>query len=173
MLTSKTRDLIAGVLFCAVGLLSLFFLIPIGVDVPQSVKMAALSPDFWPTIISVAAVVSAAALIIESWLLKQPSMDDSLPEDEEGGAEVADEYTPGLAALRALILIVALFGFYLSLPTAGMVVASIVLIAAMMLYFGEKMFLLIGVLAVSVPILLYLFFRFVANVPIPLGVFGS
>ncbi len=168
MLKRLSRDLFAGILFCAVGLAAVFVLIPIGVKVPESIKIAALSPDFWPTIIGWAAIVASVALIIESTWLKQPSLDDDDPVAE---AEYDLETLP--ATLRILVLVVVLFGFYLSLTTFGMVVTSIILIAAMMLFFGERKYVMIGALSLGVPILLYLFFRYVANVPIPLGICGG
>ncbi len=168
MLKRLSRDLLAGILFCAVGLAAVFILIPVGVKVPDSIKVATLSPDFWPAIIGWAAVAASVALIIESTWLKQPA-----PEDEDPVADAEYELETLSATLRTIVFVVVLFGFYFSLATFGMVVPSIILIAAMMFFFGERKYVMIGALSLGVPILLYLFFRYVANVPIPLGIFGG
>lgn len=165
---TKSRDLLAGVIFCAVGLAAIFLFIPKGVAVPGSVKISALSPDFWPRIIAWGAVLASVALILESIFLQQPPADDE--EDAEAAAQYKLATLP--AVLRTLVLIVVLFGFYFSLTTLGMVVTSVFLIAAMMLFFGERKYVMIACLSIGVPVLLYLFFRYVANVPIPLGMFG-
>ena len=41
--------------FSTIGIAALgwFVIIPLGVDVPQSVKILALSPDFWPRIVMI------------------------------------------------------------------------------------------------------------------------
>lgn len=169
MLSSKAKSVLAGVFFGVLALAAIFFLIPTGVRVPGGVKIAALSPDFWPTIIAWAAVFASAALILEATLLSSPS--DDVDEDFEEQAKYDLATLP--AALRTIVLTAALFVFYFTLSVGGMVAASIVLIAAMMLFFGERKYLLVIILSAFVPIALYIFFRFVANVPIPLGVFGS
>lgn len=169
MTHERKRDILAALLFLAVGLLTLLVLIPQGVVVPSSVTKPALSPDFWPRIISIGAIASSVFLLVENTLLKQPS---AIPEDE---MESATQYDMSAlpATIRTLFLIIALFAFYSSLTTLGVVVPSIVLISAMMVFFGERKYWLIGVLSLGMPILLYLFFRYVASVPIPLGIFGG
>lgn len=169
MTRARKRDIFAALLFFAVGLLTLLVLIPQGVAVPDTVKKAALSPDFWPRIIAIGAIVASVFLLIENTLLKQPP---TLPEDE---IEAATRYDmpPIPGTISTLVLIVALFVFYFSLTTLGVVVASIILICAMMLFFGERKYWLIATLGLATPILLYLFFRYIASVPIPLGIFGS
>ena len=167
-MTNKTRDYLAAALFLILGVVAIFILVPQGVKVPSSVKTAALSPDFWPRIIAMGAVVASLALLVEAKTLKQPP---ALDEDEEDASEYT--YPFGQAAARALILIGALFIFYASLRTIGVVAASIILIGVMMLFFGERKYWLVTILAVGVPIMLYIFFRYVARVPIPLGIFGG
>lgn len=162
------RDLFAGILFFLLGLGTVFLLIPSGVTVPGSVRISALSPDFWPSIIAYCTVAASVFLILEGALLKQP----------EAEIEEAEEYAKYQlatlpAALRTAILMFALFAFYGSLTTLGVVAASVVLMGAMMLFFGERKIWLIALLSGAIPVLLYLFFRYVAGVPIPLGVFGN
>ena len=163
----KKKDLASGVLFLGLGLLALFVAIPLGVQVPSTVKVRALSPDFWPLLISCGVILSAVFLIFEAYFMPAPATEDDDEADEAAQYQLAT--LP--AALRTIILIFGLFAFYFSLTTLGVVAASVVLLCAMMLFYDERRYVLIIVLSICIPILLYLFFRHVASVPIPLGIF--
>ena len=54
-----------------------------------------------------------------------------------------------------------------------MVVPGMVLIFTLMLFAGERRYMLALSIAVVTPLVLYFFFVHVANIPIPLGVFES
>ena len=163
----KKKDLASGVLFLGLGLFALFVAIPLGVQVPSTVKVRALSPDFWPLLISCGVILSALFLSIEAYFIPAPPPADDDEVDEAAQCQLAT--LP--ATLRTLILIFGLFAYYYSLTLFGVVAASIVLLFAMMLFYDERRFVLIFALSISIPILLYLFFRYVASVPIPLGIF--
>ncbi len=165
----RKRDIFAALLFLAFGFVAVFVLIPQGVKVPGNIKTAALSPDFWPRIIAIGAILSSIFLLVENTFMKQPPTETN--EEADAAAEYKLATLPG--ALKTVILIIALFAFYFSLTTLGVVAASIILICAMMLFFGERKFWLIAALGIGVPVLLYLFFRYVASVPIPLGIFSA
>ncbi len=100
--------------------------------------------------------------------MQQPALDEAEVED---ATQYQLDTLPSL--LRVLVLIAALFAFYISLTTLGVVVASILLLFAMMLFFGERKILLIAALSFGVPILLYLFFRYVASFSQPSGLIWS
>ncbi len=168
MNADKRRDIAAALTFLALGLFALLYLIPRGIDVPSTVKIAALSPDFWPRLITYGAITAAIFLLIETLTMQSVGADE---EDAEEAAQYQLATLPGI--LRILVLVVALFAFYASLTTLGVVAASVLLLFAMMLFFGERKFWLVVVLSFGVPMLLYLFFRYVASVPIPLGIFGN
>lgn len=168
MKSDRRRDIAAAILFLIFGLVTVFYLIPQGVRVPGSVKVAALSPDFWPRIIGYGAIAASIFLLIETMTIQQPHLD---AEETEDAAQYQLATLP--ATLRIIIMVVALFAFYASLTTLGVVAASVVLLFAMMLFFGERKLWLVIPLSIGVPVLLYLFFRYVASVPIPLGIFGA
>ena len=168
MNSGKRRDAAAALAFLALGLGTVFYLIPQGVTVPSTVRNAALSPDFWPRLITYGAIAASVFLLIETLMMRQPPTDKEDPGDT---AQYQLETWPGL--LRAAVLVVTLFGFYASLATLGVVAASVVVLFAMMLFCGERKIWLVALLSFSVPVLLYLFFRHVASVPIPLGIFGG
>lgn len=166
MTSHNRRNAVTGVLFLLLGLIAVAVLIPNGITVPGSVTITALSPDFWPRIVATCIILASIFLLIETRFTKPQSATD------DNGPAVSD-YPPGVMVLRTLVLPVALFAFYASLTTFGFVATSIVAIMAMMLFFGERRYLLIGVLGIGTPVLLYLFFRYVAGIPIPLGIFGG
>lgn len=166
---SKKRDIFAGALFLVLGIITLIILIPAGVDSPGSVEISALSPEFWPRVISIAVVLVALCLLAESFFLTTPQIDPD--EDAEADAVYKLDTLPG--TLRTVILIFALFAFYFALTTLGVVASSIVLMLSMMLFFGERKWYYIVPISIVLPILLYLFFLHVAGVPMPLGIFET
>lgn len=168
LFTKKRGELLIGLFFLLLASMALLVFIPVGVKVPGSIDNAALSPDFWPTVICWLMVVAAIGLIAESRL---PAVTEADTEDE--GEEGAYKLQPLFAITRTAGLIVVLFGFYLGLEQFGLVVTSIALLAAMMLFFGERNYPLVVGLSFGFPVLLYLFFRYVASVPIPLGILGA
>ena len=169
MTANRRRDLIAALLFLMFGLAAVLFLIPQGIPVPGSVKVAALSPDFWPRLIAYGTIATAVFLFMETLVLPQPAAEPDDAEEEAQNYQLAAR--PG--AVRVAVLVAALFAFYAGLSTLGVVAASILLLFAMMLFFGERNIRLVGILSVATPLLLYAFFRYAASVPIPLGIFGT
>lgn len=168
MTLGKSKDVITAVLFIVLGLATIFALIPSGVIVPGSVQISALSPDFWPYTIAWGVVVSSAFLLLEAVVLKVPNA-----EDEDSAEDAKYNLATLPAALRVVVLIFALFLFYFALTTMGIVAGSIVLMPAMMLYFGERNWKYIVPLSILLPIGLYLFFLHVAGIPMPLGMFET
>lgn len=173
MNASRRRDLVAALLCLMFGLAAVLFLIPRGVAVPGSVKVAALSPDFWPRLIAYGAIAASVFLFIETLIVRQAAArpHDAEPDDAEEEARYRLAALP--ATVRVAVLVTALFAFYAGLTALGVVAASILLLFAMMLFFGERDIRLVAGLSVAIPLLLYAFFRYAASVPIPLGIFGS
>ena len=163
----RIRDLATSVVFLLAGLVAVFLLIPLGVAVPGTVEVAALSPDFWPLVIGYVAIAASAFLLVESLFMQQPQLEDA--EDDEKEYKYAT--IPSL--LRILALVAALFAFYASLDYLGVVAASVILIFVLMLFFGERRYWLVAVLSLCIPVVLYIFFRYAASVPMPLGYFGT
>lgn len=167
------KDFITGGIFAVLGFAAFLYIIPSGVVVPKSVNIVALSPDFWPKVIAGGVTISALFLIAESLLMRLPHPIEE--EDVEGHEESEAQYQldtlPG--TLRMIILIGALFLFYFYLTTFGIVASSIVLMPAMMLFFGERKWRLIVPLSLFIPLGLYLFFLHIAGIPMPLGLFEN
>lgn len=167
-MNNRPKDLITAVLFIALGLAAVLLLIPSGVVVPGSVSIPALSPDFWPYTIAWGVILSSAFLLIEALALKVPGGGE---EDDTEDAQYNLETLP--ATLRTVILTFALFLFYYVLTHLGIVASSIVLMPAMMLFFGEQNWKFILPLSILIPIGLYLFFLHAAGIPMPLGIFEN
>ena len=154
------RERFTGVGVLLVGILVFFVLIPYGIDQPENVKHAALAPNFWPKII--AAVIAAMGLL----LAVKPGREAG---SETGGDDGAwAQRLPGLA-----VSLGSLFAFYFLIPYLGMVAAGAALAFGLMLFAGERRWPLGVAVALGIPILLYVFFTYVASIPIPLGVFES
>ena len=153
----QVTDLVVGVVTTAFGCFSLFALIPLGVEDPGSINVRALGPAFWPSIVS--GLLIAMGVIITVQAARRLQADNT---DEEAGG--------GFATMRWLAALVLLAGLYVGLHILGMVLASMIALAAFMLLGGERRALLIAIISLALPLVLFVFFRYVANVVIPLGV---
>ena len=153
-----TRERFTGIGVLLVGILVFFALIPYGIDQPENVKHAALAPNFWPKII--AAVIAAMGLL----LAINPGR--ATESESDGGAWT--QRLPGLA-----VSLGSLFAFYFLIPSLGMVATGAALAFGLMVFAGERRWRLAIAVALGIPILLYVFFTYVASIPIPLGVFES
>ena len=150
---------ILGTAVLALGLFVYFYLIPVGIVTPSNVKVLALSPDFWPKIVAVLFGIMGLLMMVH------PGGKENKEEDEMSFSQWLQRIP------RLIIFLCGLFGFYFAMPTFGMVVPSIVLIFLSMLFAGDRNWIRMVVLSLLVPTLLYCFFVFVAQIPIPLGVF--
>lgn len=151
------RGRLTGICILLIGAATFAVLIPAGIVVPGSVDQLALAPDFWPRI--VAAVIFLMGLI----MVARPG-----PPAPEAGALSWKKRFPGLCVVGA-----CLFGFHLLIPYLGMVAGGTAVILILMWYAGERgLYRLFGI-ALSVPVILYLFFVQVARIPLPLGWFES
>ena len=156
------KSRLTGLAVVVLGLLTIFVLIPVGIVSPRDVKTIALAPEFWPLII-------ASALTFMGIIMTVRRPEES-QQQEDGPVTLADwkQRTPRLA-----IVLAALFGFYYLTPVLGMVVCGILLISGLTWFAGEHRWKLIATIAITAPVVLYLFFYFVANIPIPHGVLES
>ena len=172
------RERVTGLGVLVLGLLIFFVLIPAGVDRPGNVEHAALAPDFWPRIIAAIIALTGLLLTIRPVPEGDSEEDGQRGADEVGaggggegrrGGEAAAGWPrrlPGLA-----VTLGALFAFYFLVPFLGMVVSGAVLAFGLMRYAGERRWLAGAAIAAGIPVLLYVFFVYVASIPLPLGVF--
>jgi putative tricarboxylic transport membrane protein len=152
-----------GIGVVALGLVLYFILIPVGVVEPGNIKHMALAPRFWPKIIAAIIAIMGVLLIIK------PA--EVLKEDSEGDKNQSRSWrdrTPGFSVAFGSLLT-----FYFLIPHLGMVLPGMVMIFGLMMFAGERRFLLAAAIAISIPLLLYFFFVHIASIPIPLGIFES
>lgn len=150
---------ITGLVVFAIGLLTIFVLIPYGIVSPRDITNVALAPEFWPLIVAVTFTIMGLILTVRP-----------IRRDDE---EEVEESVPWKQRIPRLAVILAvLFGFYYLVPLLGMVVTGVLLISVLTWFAGERRWLLISILAISLPIMLYYFFLHIASIPVPLGLFN-
>ncbi len=146
-----------GVAVVAIGAIGLFVLIPVGIVSPSDVPALALAPEFWPF------VIASVFTLMGIFMTIAPGSTDQ-------------ETVTELRLMRTRILrltgfFAVLFGFYFVVPYVGMVVPAIAIIFGLCWFTGERRWLLLLLISLLIPFVLTLFFIFVANIPIPLGIF--
>jgi len=171
------RDIWIGGATIAIAALGYFVVIPFGVDVPNSVKILALSPDFWPRIIMGLLTVSGGIVLVQGFLARnEPTVTDpeSLSAAPQEDVPLGDEivhFNTRDQFIRVSLAFIVLFTFYFSAPYAGFVLGCMVLVVVSTRILGVKSWAKSAGLAVILPTLLYYFFTKVAQIPIPLGLF--
>jgi len=157
MKTDDMRGVIAGALMLGVGLLVILVLVPWGVVEPRSVKIAALSPSFYPRIVAICLCVLGGAVLLNSLIRR--------PVPEAGDATAHPHAIARTIAFFAILVFLAL-----TVEKLGFVLAGAIAICASMTLAGERRWWLVLLIAVALPLLLHFFFLKVASVPIPAGV---
>ena len=114
-----------------------------------------IGPGAWPRILSVVMAVLAVLLLLQS--LKDASAKES-----------PFSWGPGLKRVLAGIFVLAVFCVVLYF--FGFMIASAVMIPAVMLLFGEKRPLILLATTVGVLLFVYVIFAMVLNLPLPHGV---
>ncbi len=163
MTKNTNTDFILDLIIIALALIGTFFFIPKGVVLPDDIETRALSPDFWPLTIMILLGVAGIALTIQSRYGKAAADDE---------AELVMRPL-GEGLIRVAMVILWLIGMYYAIPHIGMPIACALTFAAMTLFAGERRLKYILPITVLLPLLLYLFFVYVANVPLPVGVFEA
>ena len=158
-------DLISGVVLCLVGILGVAILVPVGIQEPQSVEFAALSPSFWPRFVCIA-LAAMGLFIAAAAYLNRDSADQSTPVD-------ANEFPLPKKILRVALAIALMFVSYFLLEPLGFVVTGALVILVFMIFAGERKPAIFLPVAAGVPLFLFFFFTKVANIPIPNGVLTS
>lgn len=114
-------------------------------------------PSFFPLVVISLAAVLSAALVIQGIM--------ALRTDADTAPQGAESRLPALT-------IAAFFVYLAALPFAGFILASIVFFAALMLLYGSRKPLLIGIASTAVPVVLFVIFRYGFQIVLPRGVFG-
>ncbi len=171
---SAKRDIWIGTTAIVLALAGWLVIIPSGVDVPKSVKILALSPDFWPRIIMVILAVCGGIVLFQGLFeARRGGIEQSHPESADDTAPVeSDEvihFETNVQAVRVIGAFAGLFAFYFLSPILGVVGGCGILVFAATRFLGVESAVKSLLLALLLPILLYFFFTEVAHIPIPLG----
>lgn len=155
---SRRDEFLVGVCVMILGAAVLWWIIPTYITTPRRVPIRALSPAFWPKII--AWTILGCGLLLAVRAALAPAPPDA----------VADDLSVSRPeALRMLALGAILLGIYFALPVIGMVWVCMIAYALMVFLSGGKNLGWGMVIAILLPLLLYLFFTKVAGVAIPQG----
>jgi putative tricarboxylic transport membrane protein len=160
-------DVLTGILFIVVAALIIWVAIPLGVQEPKRVKFVALSPSYYPRLVTYCLLAVGLLLFIRSVLFSKASTSESAT-----AASSSSESKPVARSRTYMLLPVAtvLFALYWFLEQLGFVLAPALAIVALLLLAGERSVPAIVLIASMLPLGLYLFFTQVANIPIPGGV---
>ena len=170
MKKTVSKEFYVGLAMIVVAMLGWFAAIPSGIDLPQSVQFAALSPDFWPRIIMVLLGLCGAIVALQAHMESRgAATGDAETEDENGLVE----HPLQTRMLRVLFGIACLFAFYFAITHLGVIISSTLVVLALTISLGQRTWKHVLPLALLLPVLLYYFFVYVAQVPMPLGMFES
>ena len=146
-------DVIAAALCSAAGIIGYYILVPAAVYVPPQFLGTVNSPAFLPYMLFLVLTVLSAIYLVKSVVVWRRS-------ESQGRAPLSDW---GFAIGTAGICI----GYIAAIYIVGMTTASGLCVAAMVYYYGERRFSVIGSIALIMPILLWVFFVKVAHILFP------
>ncbi len=154
--SERTRNLLSAAVFILLATAIIWIAIPYGVQEPKKVKFVALSPSYYPRLVSYCLLALGCLILIRSLLPKPLN-----PTNQQ-------ESTSRYQLLVPIVFI--LFLLYWFLEYLGFVLGPILALLAMLLLAGERNIVAILIISVTLPLCLYLFFTQVANIPIPGGI---
>lgn len=160
-MTVNKSDLAIGGGVVALGLTGLWGVIPAGVVVPSDIEISALSPAFWPQVVMIGMVVAGAIVLFQGFFPKSNATES-----------YSEAQLNSLVVIAKLaIAIITMFVYYHAITQVGIVLSSLVALIVLMMLGGERKPILLLSIATLLPVLLYYFFTYIANVPLPLGMF--
>ncbi|RIA45366.1 tripartite tricarboxylate transporter TctB family protein [Dichotomicrobium thermohalophilum] len=160
------RDLWLGAGLAVLSALLYLVVIPAGITIPSGVRSPVMSPAFWPNIIALFLLAMSALLFVRAaiaWNRGEIVPHKSADVDEE------EKQAGWNGQIRAIAVIAIMFIYYWLIIKIGLVPASMVTLLAVGLTAARPKIWLLIIATPVLPMLLYLFFYKVANVPIPGG----
>ncbi len=168
--SQATLNVLSGVLFLAVSFLLLFVFIPYGVDAPRKVKFAALHPAYYPQLVTYCLLIFGFLVLLGGMRQLFFSRQSLQANSVATSARSDDQSEKGERFFRLLPLALLFVVLFFALPYLGFPLSTAIALVLLMPLAGERRWHLILPIAVLLPLLLYLFFTQVANIPIPGGV---
>ena len=152
------KDILAASIFVFFGLLLILLLIPRGVVEPGNVVLAILSPSYYPKIVSYILILIGLGIFIKNF-------PNGFFEESE---KIEKKYL-----FRILIIFITILTIVFFLPTFGIPLTSGIALLFLLMLGGERRPIIIFLVSTLVPLLIYLFFTKVAQIPIPNGLLES
>ncbi|MDC0360229.1 tripartite tricarboxylate transporter TctB family protein [Alphaproteobacteria bacterium] len=154
-----------GLVFIGFGAFILFVAIPYAVTSPSNVQKVVLAPTFWPTIIGWIIIGLGAILMAMRFLVPA----DWSSDDADAGADDGPPLPGGwLRLATAGALMVALV--YVT-PILGLVWTAMLCFVALSLLVKSSRPVVSLIVAIALPLALYVFFHHAAGVAVPQGEF--
>lgn len=166
-MTQSKKDILLGAILVIGFSFMLLVFIPMGIDVPKGIRIAATAPDYWPKLIS--AVMVLLGLVLLSQGIRQILRDRR---SHAGGKTAADAPIRRSAFFRTAAALAGLPLYYLLVEPLGIVLSSMLALPFFAVIYGERRLKVLIPLALLLPAALYVFFTKVANIPMPLGIFA-
>ena len=144
---------VAAIVFTAIGAV-LFFIAPSQIDEPL-IKIGFgtnLSPELFPRLVAVSFFGLGIWLLIASFQIQQRNQLREL--DRE-------------AITNVIVTLILMAGYVYVMVYLGFVVGSVLMILAMSTYFGNRNFFLAGIVAVAVPVIIFVLFTKVLITSLP------
>ncbi|MGK7651884.1 tripartite tricarboxylate transporter TctB family protein [Roseovarius sp. B08] len=156
----RRREIVFAVLTILASVLFALFVIPAGVTSPASVKHLPLSPTFLPYVLTIGVGLFALIHLLEAIFAAH------IPGEDDASLGTHPRWK------SRVLMLVGLLALYLLMPERlGMPLTAIVVTIALMAIGGERRPLILLGVGIAVPLLVYLFFAHVAQVPLPMGLF--
>lgn len=159
---ARRREVGIGLCLIAVAAFLAFAAIPLGVTRPTSVASLPLSPVFLPYLLSALIGVFATLHIIAAFTVPH------LPVADSDDGTLHPRWL-----LRGALVAILLLGYLVLPQLIGMFPTALALTVALMRLGGERRLPVLAAFGVLMPLVIYLFFVFIAQVPMPTGVFGD
>ncbi len=158
-------DLTLAVAVIIFALLVLWILIP-KIHIPLNAHSVFVLPSFVPKIFISFLCFLGVSLLFRTIVKIKREAPKNFATDTKNAFNIREL----LASERLAIVIFSIFFiFVISLEYIGFVIPSIIFLGGMMKFFGQKNKVTIAVIMLLVPIILYIFFRHIAEVYIPIG----
>ena len=163
-------NLVLAIVLIFFSVVLLFVVIPSQINEPGYIKSKYLSPAFVPRVFTIYLGFIALVLFFRSvFHLKKSSS-----KKESQSSEIETPTEAGLQGQGIAVFIwISCCFFILAVEFFGILIPSILFLGALMVFFGQKKWLLVLSIMILVPLLLYLFLHDIAKVQFPKGILFS
>lgn len=150
------KDLVTGIVLLTLGGVGLLWAVPNGISGYEDSPSIALSASFWPYAILVLFTGLGLVLLAQGGIAIKESTKEK-------------NHIPYAIPWHMIAAILLLIPYYYLAETLGFLLTSMLAFGAYALLAGEKNYKSLVLLAVLVPLVITVFFIYVAQVLVPLG----